>query len=121
MAADFSYNRPKATTVNITPINIAIEVGEKPDAPTAIGGTGTTGILDVVFTGDADESGGADVQNLWKVTLTPSINSVGQMQLTATVTPVLGDGTDGGAVSRTFDHEQTADAWQTAAGRARQA
>lgn len=115
MAADFSYSRPKATVVNATPINIAV-------SPTqAETGGGTTGIAQVAFTADADESGGADVQTIGTFVITPVLTSSGNFSFTVAFTPKLGAGTDGTAESHSFVHPQTMDVWQTTAGRARQA
>ena len=121
MAKDMNYNRPKSTVVNDTPINMTIKVSEKPDAPQAIGGTGTTGELDARFQADADESGGADVQDLFKLEAVPVLLVGGGISLQVTVTPIKGDGTDGTPVQQSVNHDEDMDAWQTAAGRARQA
>lgn len=122
MPADLTYNRSKIASVNSTPINITIFVAENPDSLADIGGTGTTGVLHAMFKGDADESTGADVTNLFELTATPSIElNTGIMRLTVIVTPKKGDGTDGTSASNVFTHTETADAWQSGAGRSRQA
>lgn len=121
LAGTINYERAKVATTNTTGMIHTLLVSEQPDAVGAIGGTGTTGILDAHFEVDADESGGADVQKLWKITCTPQIASDGKITLKIDATPVKGDATDGAVISNTFNHEETMDAWQTAAGRARQA
>lgn len=122
MSADMTYNRSKIASVNSTPINITIFVAENPDSLGAIGGTGTTGVLHAMFKGDADESTGSDVTNLFEMTATPSIElNSGIMRLTVVVTPKKGDGTDAASSSAVFTHSETCDAWQSGAGRARQA
>lgn len=124
MAADFPYERPKSVETNTTPINMDILAGEKPTAPAALAAlAGTTGVLDVVFTADADESGGADVQNWFRLTLTPVLpdNSNTKPSMQITLVPVLGDGTDGVTQTLTAEHDESMDAWQAAAGRPRQA
>ena len=122
MAVTKTYNRPKSTVVNSTAIDVTIKVSEKPDAPGAIGGTGTTGNLDARFQADADESGGTDIQDLFKLETTIAVDATtGQATLTVLVTPIKGGALDGTAKSMVVTHDETMDAWQTAAGRARQA
>jgi len=122
MAVTKTYNRPKSTVVNSTAIDVTIKVSEKPDAPGAIGGTGTTGNLDARFQADADESGGTDIQDLFKLETTIAVDATtGQANLTVLVTPIKGGALDGTAKSMVVTHDETVDAWQTAAGRARQA
>jgi len=121
MAKDMNYDRPKSAVVNDTPINMTILVAEKPDSPGAIGGTGNTGELDARFQADADESGGADVQDLFKLEAVPVLTADGTTKLQVTITPIKGDGTDGTPQVVNVEHDEKMDAWQTAAGRARQA
>jgi len=124
MAADVNYNRPKLVAINDTPINIDFTAGEEPTALAALtaDNSGSTGILNINVTADADESVGADVQNLFRVEdLRVLIDATtGAMTLTASIIPVDGAGADGTAVAVAVAHPETADAWQTAAGRARQ-
>lgn len=121
MAVNLTYNRSKSASVNSTPINVTIFVAENPDSLASIAGTGTTGVLHAMFKGDADESTGADVTNLFELTATPSIElNTGIIRLTIVVTPKKGDGTDGTSASQVFTHTETCDAWQSGAGRARQ-
>lgn len=122
MSVTKTYNRPKSTTTNSTGIALTLTVAEKPDSPSAIGGTGTTGELDCRVRADADESGGADVQDLFKIETVPGIDeNTGAVTLTVTVTPINGDGSAGTPSVTTVTHGQTMDTWQAAAGRARQA
>lgn len=122
MAADKNYDRPKVVGINDTPINLTIFVAEKPDSVGAIGGTGTTAILDATFKADADESGGADVQDHAEFTITPTVDKVtGKTQYQVDFTPINGGGADGVKQTHVFDHDELMDAWQSAAGRARQA
>lgn len=117
-----TYNRLKSGTTNSTGIALAILMAERPDSVGAIGGTGTTGIMDITYTADADESGGADIQDLARLVITPSINpDNGAIQFIVEFIPVLGAETDGPTQSHTFVHDQVMDIWQTAAGRVRQA
>ncbi len=119
-AADFGYNRQKDPEINDTDINITLFQAEQPTA-LAAAAAGTTGILDVEVRADADESGGADVQVLYKITLTPQIAVAGGAQsLKVDVTPVNGDASDAPVATTTHPHPETMDAWQTAAGRVRQ-
>ena len=121
MAATQNYNRSKNPAVNATPIVLTLLVGEKPDAPAAIGGTGTTAQLDARIQADADESGAADVQDLFRLEVVPAIGSMtAKSRVSITVTPILGDGTPGTPVTFSAEHDETMDAWQTAAGRAQQ-
>ena len=122
MAVTKTYNRLKSTTVNSTGIVCTLLVGEKPDAPGAIGGTGTTGNLDCRLQADADESGGADVQDLFKLETSIAVDSAtGRIDWTITVTPILGGATEGTPTVATVTHPESMDAWQAAAGRVRQA
>ena len=123
MAVTKNYDRPKLVVINDTPMDLTLLVGEKPDAPGAIGGTGTTGQLDLRIQADADESGGADVQDLFKVETNVVLNvQSGEVNLSVTATPILGDGTESPTPTTfTKKHDETMDAWQAAAGRARQA
>ncbi len=121
MAADINYDRPKIVVINDTPINVTLFGAEQPTALAALA-AGTTGIADIVVRADADESGGADVQDLFRITLTPQIVvATGELSLQVEVTPVNGDASDAPTVTSTVTHPETMDAWQTAAGRARQA
>jgi hypothetical protein len=123
MPKTFSYDRPKSVVVNSTGIDVTLFASEKPDAPVDISGTGTTGELHALFKADADESGGADVQTLFKLEALPVVGADGSVSLRVTVTPIMGASpfADGTAQQMTVPHDQTMDAWQTAAGRARQA
>jgi len=114
---DLTYNRDKNPATNATPITISGEARELPNALVAIA-AGTTGAFEVAITGDADPSGGAALVQLWRVALTPTLQSAdpGTQGLTLTATPVLGDGSDGTPVVFQSVHPQTMDAWQTAAG-----
>ena len=127
MAVTKTYNRPKSTVVNSTGIACTLLAAEKPTTPVAIGGDpGNTGNLDCRIQADADESGGADVQDLFRIETAIAVDATsGLITLTVTVTPAKGgdaSGTPTGtARSVAVQHDQTMDAWQTAAGRARQA
>ena len=116
MSCTLNYNRPVAALVAVTPIDTSLLVGELPDAPTAIGGTGTTCVTDLRIQGDADPTGGAQVQDLFKVVVTPTISSDGKMAATVVVTPVAGAGGDLPAQTLVAEHPETTDAWQAAAG-----
>lgn len=126
MAANVNYDRPKDPAINDTPINIDFLAGEEPTALAALtaDNSGSTGILNVTITADADESGGADVQDLFRIEdIQVLINQeTGLCQLVLNVIPVLGDGTDANTPPEQYvvNHPETMDAWQTAAGRPRQ-
>lgn len=117
-----SYERLKEPDTNTTGIDLTGEARELPNALAAIA-AGTTGDFELAISADADESVGVDVQQLYRVKCTPVFAAAhpGGMSLTLEVTPVNGDGSD--AEKKTFQvlHPETADAWQTAAGRPRQA
>ena len=124
MAADVNYDRPKSVVINDTPINVAFTAGEEPAAATTAltaDGSGTTGILNVNVTADADPTAGVDIQQLFRVEdLQVLIDATtGRVTLSASIIPVKGDATDGTPVPLTVVHPQTMDAWQTAAGQAR--
>lgn len=122
MAGSISYDRDKDPKINSTSIAIVPKAGEEPAAAAALVG-GSTGILNLEFEGDADESGGTLLVNLFRVDdLQVVLNTAtGLCRLTGTIVPVLGDGTDA-PTTYAIDqaHPQTMDAWQTAAGRAQQ-
>ena len=124
MAADVNYDRPKSVVINDTPINIDFTAGEEPTAATTAltaDNSGSSGILNINVTADADPTGGADIQDLFRIEdLQVVINQeTGLTQLTMSVVPVTGGATDATAVAVTVNHTQTMDAWQAAAGVAR--
>lgn len=122
-----TYNRSKSTTVNSTGIALNYLVGEGPITPHDLFDTdgeldlGTTGVLTAKLQADANESGGADVQDLFTIVVTPVLADSGVMTLNIVVTPIKGGGTSGNAQTLSVPHTENMDAWQTAAGRARQA
>ena len=113
-----TYAREKDPDTNSTGIATTGEAREDPNALVAIA-TGAGSFYEVAISGDADESGGVDIQQLYRVKLTPTLGAAapGVMGLTVEITPVLGGGADGDAVVHQVVHEETMDAWQTAAGR----
>lgn len=115
-----TYSRPKSTTVNSTGMVFTLKAEEKPETPAAFQGSGNTGNLDCRIQCDADESGGSDVQDLFKIEATPSLSAEGVITVLITVTPIKGDASAGTVGTLTVTHDQTMDVWQTAAGRARQ-
>lgn len=124
-AGDVNYERPKSTTTNTTPINVDFTAGEEPTALAALtaDNSGSTGILNVTVTADADPTGGADIQDLFRiedlqVVIDPTTF---RCRLQATVIAVKGDGTDGTSHTIDIAHDEDMDAWQTAAGQARAA
>lgn len=122
MAGTINYDRDKSVTINDTGIAIVPKAGEEPAAAAALVG-GSTGIINLEFEGDADESGGVALVNLFRVDDVQVIvdQASGQIRLTASVVPVLGDGTDAATPTAiSVLHPETMDAWQTAAGRAQQ-
>ena len=120
MGATLNYEREKLVETNTTGMDIIAKAAEG-TAATPIDLAGADGIIQIAFDADADESGGADVQDLIRVDdLQITISAEGLIKLTGSVIPVLGDGTDGTAVPISVQHPELMDAWQTAAGRARQ-
>lgn len=122
MAGTINYNRDKNPKINDTGIAIVPKAGEEPASAAALAG-GSTGILNIEFEGDADESGGATLENLFRVEDLQVIVDVntGRITLTGSVIPVLGDGTDAATLTAiNVVHPETMDAWQAAAGRAQQ-
>jgi len=125
MAANVNYDRDKNPKINDTPINIDFLAGEEPTGVGALSGdnSGSSGILNVTVTADADESGGADIQDLFRIEDIQIIIDVttGLVKLTMQVIPVLGDASDAATpIDVSVTHPETMDAWQTAAGRAQQ-
>lgn len=83
---------------------------------------GTTGALDCIIQADGDPTGGTDWQDLWHIEATPDLDVNGVSTLTPLITPILGNGSAGTPITFTpLVHPQNMDAWQTAAGDARQA
>lgn len=124
MPANISYNRPKSSLVNSTGIQFSVKASELDNVPANLPGAaqGNSGELNVLYTADADESGGADVQNIAIFKFTPAIDpKTGMLRLNAEFTPVNGNGSLGAVQSNSGKHPQDMDAWQSAAGRARQA
>ena len=124
MAGNVNYDRDKDPKINDTPINIDFLAGEEPTGVAALTGdnSGSSGILNITITADADESGGTDVQDLFRIEdIQVLINqATGLTQVSMNIIPVKGDATDGTAIAVLENHPQTMDAWQTAAGRAQQ-
>ena len=125
MAGTINYDRDKNPKINDTGIAVVPLVGEEPTAAGAMSGdnSGSTGILNIEFQGDADESGGAALVNLARIDdlqVTVDVDT-GRINITGTVIPILGDGTDAPTTTPiNVVHPQTMDAWQTAAGRVQQ-
>lgn len=127
MGASISYARPKSATTNTTAIAFTIKAGESDEDPLPAT-SGATGIVTVEYSADADESGGTDVQKIATFTITPSMSATGQLSFVVGMVPTDGAAADGTCVptitadgKASFSHPQSMDAWQTAAGRARQA
>lgn len=100
-----------------TQITVASIVDATPDGAVV---QGDSAKVNLVLTADADETGSADVQDLFRIDAVPTIAPDGKIDVTFVVTPVLGDGTDGVPQTKVFRHDENMDAWQTAAGRPRQ-
>lgn len=123
MAVTKTYSRPKVAVVNSTGIDFTLKAAELAGTPAAFGGgaVGATGNFQCLIQADADESGGSDIQTIFRLETAMALSAAGLLTLTVTVTPVLGDASDGTPKSIAVAHEQNVDAWQSAAGRARQA
>lgn len=121
MAGTINYDRDKNPKINDTGIAIIPKAGEEPAAAAALAG-GSTGIINIEFEGDADESGGSSLVNLFRLEdLQVTVNvTTGAITLSGSIIPVLGDATDGTPKAIAVIHPQTMDAWQAAAGRAQQ-
>jgi hypothetical protein len=120
MGGTISYNRPKSTSANSTGLAITILAAEKPATLAALVG-GDSMITQVRYDVDADESVGADVQPLVTFEIRPVIDeTTGVITFEIACQPKYGSGVDGPETILRYAHPQTADAFQTAAGRARQ-
>ena len=121
-AADVTYDRPKDPAINSTGINVDFLAGEEPTGVGALSGdnSGSTGILNVTVTADANPSGG-DIQDLFRIEdIQIVIDPVTfKTRLTCSIIPVLGDASDGTPIPVDVEHPENMDAWQTAAGQAR--
>lgn len=131
MGVTKNYERQKSDLTNTTGMAVSLKACEMPGTPDvfdnaaearAVDSRGNTGKLQALVIVDVDESGGASLKNLFRLETDLTVNgTTGLVTLAVTVTPVLGDQTDGTPATRTFEHPQSMDAFQTAAGRARQA
>ena len=126
MPATINYNRPSATLVAVAPMvhNILatetlVSGADVLVAIEAVGVLGDTGVARLEYQVDADEGGGADVQTMYKILLTPSISADGKHTLTAVITPVAGAGGDLTPTTTAVTHPEKVDAWQSAAGNPR--
>ena len=120
MGVTKNYNRDKDPSVNVTGIALRAKAAEGAAASPA-DLAGADGIMQVAFDADADESGGTDVQDLFRIdNLQVNISSTGVVTLIGTPVAVLGDGSEVTGTPINFAHPQNMDAWQTAAGRPRQ-
>ena len=83
---------------------------------------GDSGILEIDFQVDVDETGAEDRQTAFKVTLTPTLSALGQLTLRAVITPIDGLGADLTTEIKTLAvvHPENMDAFQTAGGRPQQ-
>jgi hypothetical protein len=83
---------------------------------------GDSGILEIDFEVDVDETGAEDRQTAFKVTLTPTLSALGQLSLRAVITPVDGLGVELTSEIKTLAvvHPENMDAFQTAGGRPQQ-
>lgn len=126
MAVSLSYPRPKSVVTNATGIDLTILAAEGAITPHVFRDNmgeaedGLTGVVHVNYSADANESGGADVQQLFKVTLTPTLDSNGTIKMTVSVVPVTGATADAATQTLVAVHPESMDVWQTAAGRGRQ-
>jgi hypothetical protein len=105
------YNRPKATTVNDTPINFKILLAEQPNAVADVATPGTTANLDSYL-----ECNIGSWKSLFHITTEQQLMQSGLILIVVTVTPILGDGSNGTPIVNTFVHDQNMDNFQTAAG-----
>lgn len=126
MPATINYNRPALALVNVAPMVhtiLTVETlaagGDVLTAIEAVAVIGDTGVMRAEYQVDADETGGADVQTMYKILVTPSISADGKHTLTASITPVSGGGSDLAAETLAVEHPETVDAWQSAAGNPR--
>lgn len=83
---------------------------------------GNSGVLQIIYEIDVDETGAEDRQAAYRVTLTPTVTSLGQFNLNISVTPVDGSGADLTAAVQTLDvpHPQNMDTFQADGGRPQQ-
>ena len=126
MPLTINYNRPSVTLTAVAPMVHTILATERLAdgsdvlvAMESVGVIGDTGVARLEYQVDADESGGADVQTMYKIDVTPTITSDGKHTLTFVVTPVGGAGGDLPAQTLAVLHPETVDAWQSAAGNPR--
>ena len=103
----------------VTTITVASVVDATADGVIVVG---DSGILEIDFEVDLDETGAEDRQTAFKVTLTPTLTVLGQLSLTAVITPVDGSGTDLTAEVKTLAvvHPDNMDTFQTDGGRPQQ-
>jgi hypothetical protein len=103
----------------VTTIEVASVVDATADGVIVVG---DSGILEIDFQVDLDETGAEDRQTAFKVTLTPTLSTLGQLSLRAVITPVDGLGAELTSEIKTLAvvHPENMDAFQTAGGRPQQ-
>lgn len=102
------------TTIDVASVTSAIADG--------VIVVGDSGILQIDIQVDVDETGAEDRQTAFKITLTPTLSSLGQLTLRAVITPVDGLGAELTSEIKTLAvvHPENMDAFQTAGGRPQQ-
>ncbi len=122
-----TYNRPKSAVVNDTPIRVLSQVkaSDKTAYPAALvddaDAPSVTGIVDQQIQVDVDESGGESLKTLGTLVTSVLVAADGTTTLKVTFTPYMGNGDAGNPQEFIFNHPQSMDVFQSAAGRARQA
>lgn len=103
----------------VTTIDVASVTDATADGVIVVG---DSGILEIDIQVDVDETGAEDRQTAFKVTLTPTLSSLGQLTLRAVITPVDGLGAELTSEIKTLAvvHPENMDAFQTAGGRPQQ-
>lgn len=120
MAGTLTYDRPKSATSNSTGIVLTVQAAEKPAALATLAG-GSTGVAQVRFNADADESAGSDVQAHATFEIAPTVDAAtGAVVYEIRCTPSFGNGAVGATQTFRYPHPQLLDAFQTQAGRDRQ-
>lgn len=102
------------TTIDVASVTSAIADG--------VIVVGDSGILEIDIQVDVDETAAEDRQTAFKVKLTPTLSALGQLTLSAVITPVDGLGADVTTEIKTLAvvHLENMDAFQTAGGRPQQ-
>ncbi len=116
MPETLDYDRPLADPVESTPIAFKLLLSELPEVPAAVAVDGTTSDVLAYLELDVDDDVTVDWRSLFRIETAQALSISGILTLTITVTPILGNGSDGTPSVYVFTHQQNMDTIQTLGG-----